>query len=260
MPKALLIFSPYQNRAFMTKNKFDICYQDEDLVMVNKPAGVLSVPDRYDQDKPNLKHLLGESLGDIFAVHRLDRDTSGLICYARNAAAHSHLSQQFSERTVTKEYLALVEGRVVDEEGEIDRFLIENPAKLGRMMVAKKGLAAHTTYQVYQRFRDFTLLKVNITTGRTHQIRVHLQSIGHPLVADPFYGRRSEFLLSSVKRKYHQNKAAVERPLLSRTALHAHQLQIVHPVSGELLIQEAPFPKDMRASLQQLEKWNALAD
>jgi RluA family pseudouridine synthase len=243
----------------MKKLKLDILYQDDDLILVNKPAGVLSVPDRYDTDKPNLKHILGESLGDIFAVHRLDRDTSGIICYARNAFAHSHLSQQFSDRTVTKEYLALVEGRVIDEEGEIDRFLIENPAKLGRMMVAKKGLTAHTTYQVEERFKDFTLLKVMITTGRTHQIRVHLQSIGHPLVADPFYGRRSEFLLSSVKgKKYQQNRSSTERPLLTRTALHAFRLQIQHPVSGDMLQQEASFPKDMRASLQQLRKWNAL--
>jgi RluA family pseudouridine synthase len=243
----------------MKKLKLDICYQDDDLILLNKPAGVLSVPDRYDTNKPNLKHILGESMGDIFAVHRLDRDTSGLICYARNAAAHSYLSQQFSDRTVTKEYLALVEGRVADDAGDIDRFLIENPAKPGRMMVAKKGLVAHTSYEVHERFKDFTLLKVMITTGRTHQIRVHLQSIGHPLVADPFYGRRSEFFLSTVKgKKYQQNRKSMERPLLSRTALHAYRLRIQHPVSGEILQQEAPFPKDMHASLQQLRKWNAL--
>ncbi|MEL7222450.1 MAG: pseudouridine synthase, partial [Bacteroidota bacterium] len=135
--------------------------------------------------------------------------------------------------------------------------LLENPAKPGRMIVAKKGLTAFTSYQVKERFKDFTLLEVSIATGRTHQIRVHLQSIGHPLVADPFYGRRTSFLLSAVKKKkYRQNRNAEERPLLSRTALHAYHLALQHPGSGDQLVKEAPFPKDMRASLQQLTKWN----
>lgn len=242
----------------MRKQKLDICYQDDDLILLNKPAGLLSVPDRYDADRLNLKHLLNDQLeGETFAVHRLDRDTSGIICYARNAEAHRHLSQQFTERSVTKKYLALVEGYVRDETGEIDRFLLENPAKPGRMIVAKKGLTAFTSYQVKERFKDFTLLEVSIATGRTHQIRVHLQSIGHPLVADPFYGRRTSFLLSAVKKKkYRQNRNAEERPLLSRTALHAYHLALQHPGSGDQLVKEAPFPKDMRASLQQLTKWN----
>lgn len=240
----------------MKISKTAVVYEDDALIVVDKPSGLLSIPDRFDADLPNLKQILRES-GDIFTVHRLDKDTSGLIVFAKTEAAHKHLSQQFSTHTARKYYLALVEGTPIPESGEINLPLIENPRKAGRMMTAAKGLNAQTLYKTVQNFATVSLLDVEITTGRTHQIRVHLQAIGHSVIADPFYGRRTAFFLSSIKgKKFNIGKYQEEQPLLNRTALHAARLQILHPVSEALLSFEAPMPKDIRAVLAQLEKWD----
>ncbi len=240
----------------MKSNKIDVIFEDETLIVVDKPTGLLSIPDRFDADLPNLKQILRES-GDIFTVHRLDKDTSGLIVFAKTEAAHKHLSQQFSTHTARKHYLALVEGVPVPAEGEINLPLIEHPRKAGRMMTASKGLNAHTLYRTERNFASVSLLEVEITTGRTHQIRVHLQAIGHSVVADPFYGRRAAFFLSSIKgKKFNIGKHQDEQPLLARTALHAAKLQIVHPQTEALLTFESPLPKDLRAVVSQLEKWD----
>jgi RluA family pseudouridine synthase len=241
----------------MAKQQLEIVHEEADFVLINKPPGMLSVPDRYDQQVPNIKHILRDTFGDIFTVHRIDKDTSGLLCFARNAEAHRALSQQFAAHEPKKNYLALVEGIPLAESGIIETPIIEDTRKLGRMTTATKGLSAYTAYSIEEKFANFSLLKVMIKTGRTHQIRVHLQSIGHPLVSDPFYGRRTELMLSSIKgKKYHRAKGREERPLLARAALHAYTLQFKHPVSGETVAFEAPLPKDFRATLNQLSRWD----
>lgn len=242
------------------RSRIEILHEEEDFVVINKPAGLLSIPDRFDQGLPNAKHILREQYGEILTVHRLDRDTSGVLCFARTPEAHSHLSTQFADHQPKKIYWALVAGTPLLEEGSIDTALTEDLRRPGRMTTTVKGgLNALTHYRVIEKFADYSLLEVQIETGRTHQIRVHLQSIGHALVADPFYSRQSSFFLSAVKgRKYRLGKNKEERPLLSRTALHAHSLEFIHPSSGATLQFEAELPKDMRATLQQLQKWNAL--
>lgn len=240
--------------------KLEILHQDSAMIVINKPAGLLSVPDRFDGKLLNAKHLLRDKFEEVYTVHRLDRDTSGVLCFARTKEAHRALSMQFADHQPQKEYLALVEGALTSAEGEIDTAMQEDPRRPGRMMVASKGgFAAFTTYKVEERFADFTWVSVRIQTGRTHQIRVHLQSIGHALVADPLYGRRSAGLLLSVVkgRKYRLAKNKEERPLLARTALHAASLGFTHPTSGEEVSFTAELPKDLRASLQQLRKWNS---
>jgi RluA family pseudouridine synthase len=236
--------------------KFDLVYEDEELLVVNKPADLLTVPDRHDPDLPNLKQLLGQRYGQIIPVHRLDRPTTGLVVFARNPEAHRSMSMQFEARDVEKVYLALVDGTPEPPEGEIDEPIAPHPAKVGRMMVSNRGKFARTDYKVMEELGKFSLIGVQIFTGRTHQIRVHLAYIGHPLLVDPFYGRRSEFMLSEVKgRRYNKGKHEVERPLLSRVPLHASRLGFMHPVSGEFIRFEAELPKDMRAMVKQLGKW-----
>ncbi len=240
------------------KLKLEIIHEDSALVLINKPAGMLSVPDRFDGKLVNAKHLLRQQYGEIYAVHRLDRDTSGIMCFARTKEAHRALSTQFSEHQPEKKYLALTEGVVSADEGEIDSPLQEDPRRPGKMMVASKGgLMAFTKFQVVERFADYTWVSVEIQSGRTHQIRVHMQSIGHSVVADPLYSRRSSLLLSTIKgRKYRLGKEKEERPLLARTALHATSLGLQHPDTGDQIVYTVDPPKDIRASLQQLRKWN----
>ena len=224
--------------------------------MVNKAPHVLSIPDRYSPDKPNLYHLLCNRLEKVFIVHRLDKETSGILVFAKNEEAHRILSGQFNERTVEKIYLALVEGQVHQNEGVIDKPIGRHPSLPGKMIVTKSGKSSITHYRVIEQFKKYTLAEANIKTGRTHQIRVHFQSIGYPLAVDAVYGRKDAFLLSDVKLgKYSIGKDQDERPLMSRSSLHAGRLTFDHPRTGERLSFEAPLPKDFAAVLQQLRKW-----
>lgn len=241
----------------MPKNKLEIIHQDEDLIIVNKPAGLLTLPDRFKpKEKPNLKTQLDQQHGKVWTVHRLDRETSGLLVFALHEDSHRHLSQQFQERTVAKTYLALLDGCPAEASGTIDRPIGPNPAKAGQMMVVRKGKPSVSHYRVVEIFRQFTLAEFNIETGRTHQIRVHAAAIGHPLAVDAFYGRREALYLSEIKQRgFNLAHSREERPLLSRIALHASQLAIDHPSTQERLHFEAPLPKDFRAVLNQLNKW-----
>ena len=240
----------------MPKLKPEILFEDEQLIVANKPPGLLSIPDRFALEKPNLLALLTNEYGKVWTVHRIDRETSGLICFARNEEAHRHLSQQFEQRTVEKTYLALLDGGATPEAGTIDRPIAESHTQPGKMVVAKKGKNAVTHYQVVERFRLFTLVEARIETGRTHQIRVHFESIGHPLAVDSLYGRREALLLSEIKQKgYHLGRGQEERPLMSRMPLHAWKLALDHPHAGERMEFEAPLPKDFAAVLKQLRKW-----
>ena len=236
--------------------KPEILYQDQALVVVNKPPGMLSIPGRNQDQGKSLSEFLHKRFEHCFTVHRLDALTSGVICFARSPEAHQHLSLQFQNREVTKIYQALVEGSVMEDSGKIDRFIAQHPSIPGKMMVANKGKKALTYYSVVERFRNFTLLEADIKTGRTHQIRVHLASLGHPLAVDAVYGTREALFLSEIKLKgFRKGKFEEERPLMNRNALHAAKLTITHPDSGESMTFEAPLPKDFKAVLNQLRKW-----
>ena len=152
--------------------------------------------------------------------------------------------------------MALVDGTPSKEEGFIDKPIAENMAQRGKMIIAKRGKSSQTSYKVLETFKNFSLVEAHIHTGRTHQIRVHLEFIGHPLAVDVLYGRRVGFNLSEVKgRKYQQGKNVEERPLMSRSTLHALKLVLNHPVTNEKLIFEAPLPKDFAAVVKQLRRW-----
>lgn len=230
-----------------------ILFQNEDFIAVNKPAGLLTIPDREGKDI-SLKRLLQEAFGQVFTVHRLDRETSGLVVFALNEGMHKHLSQQFENRETKKIYNGLVLGRPVETAGVINEPLAEHPVKKGFMTVHRKGKESITEYKVVDSYRFFSWIEFRILTGRTHQIRVHMKHLGHPIVCDPLYGDGKPLFISQIKKDYNLSQAEEEeRPILSRLALHSAQLSFMG-TDGTTINLEAPLPKDLRASLNQLNK------
>lgn len=238
--------------------QYELIYEDEQIVVVSKPAGLLTIPDRAG-NKDNLVTALERNYGKIFIVHRLDRETSGILCFARNEAAHRHLSMQFEHHTSDKFYYALVDGVLHHDEGEIDKPIGEHPGISGKMAILHTGKPSLTFYRAIERFKRFTLVEALLKTGRTHQIRLHFQSIGYPLTVDAVYGQRPALFLSEIKGKaYRSGKySEEERPMMERTSLHAYRLRIDHPVTGERMEFKAELPKDFAAVLSQLRKWGA---
>lgn len=234
--------------------KLDIIYEDDDLVIINKPSGMLVIPDRFNSEIPSINRELDKIYGKIFVVHRIDRGTSGVLCFAKNEEAHKYMSNLFQQHHVEKYYLGLVGGRVIPESGTITAAIAEHPTQKGKMVTTKKGKASITDYQVIEQWPLYSLVQFRIHTGRTHQIRVHMQSIGHPIVCDELYGDEKPFMLSSIKKKYNPTKNEDERPLLSRLALHASKL-VFKKADGKAIVAEAPLPKDMGAVVNQLNKW-----
>jgi 23S rRNA pseudouridine1911/1915/1917 synthase len=232
----------------------EIIFENEDCVVLNKPSGLLSVPDRK-QLEVNLKNLLEAKYGVIFTVHRLDAPTSGVIIFAKNEHTHKDLSQQFENRQTKKLYIGIVLGSLYEKEGTIDAKIFEHPGKNGTMVINRKGKEAITNYKVIKEFRKYSVVEFDILTGRTHQIRVHANNIGHPIVCDELYGDAKPILLSLLKKKFNLNKNELEeRPILARLGLHALRLTIA--INGETKTFEAPLPKDMAVTIKQLEKYS----
>ena len=230
-----------------------VIFENDDFVALNKPSGLLSIPDREGKEI-SLRTLLQEKYPDIFTVHRLDKDTSGLIVFAKNEETHRHLSKQFEERRTEKIYVGLVIGSLINKKGTINKPIAENTVKRGVMIIHQRGKESITDYEVLEDFGIYSWLQFRIHTGRTHQIRVHMKDIGHPIVCDELYGDGKPILLSSFKSKFKLSKnEEEERPMLNRLALHAHKLTITD-INGNTFELEAPVSKDIRATLQQLEK------
>lgn len=240
-----------------------ILHQDDSLIAVDKPSGVATIPGRDNAD--SILHLLAEQIGlpaagetdpRLRVVHRLDKDTSGVLLFAKTLAAQRFISEQFQNNLVRKEYLALVAGRPSDDSGVIDAPIAPHPTSPKRMTMSKRGRRALSEWTVEKRFRAFTLLRVFPKTGKTHQIRVHLSHIGFPLVIDPIYneGASGGLLLSQFKRGYRTKSDETERPLIDRLTLHAHKLTFTAP-KGESVTIESPLPKDFRAALNMLNKY-----
>jgi 23S rRNA pseudouridine1911/1915/1917 synthase len=220
----------------------DVIYADEDLLVVNKAAGMVVHPAPGHHDDTLVNALLAR-YPDIQKegteqrpgiIHRLDKDTSGLIIVARNAATQAALTEQLKRREIVKRYLALVEGVVALDQGSIDAPIGRNPRHRQQMAITAVGSReARTHFRVLERFQRHTLLLVELETGRTHQIRVHLKAIGHPIVGDPVYGSGSTVRGSTLKRQF----------------LHAYQLKFTHPATGVVIDLEAPLPGDLQAVL-----------
>ena len=220
----------------------DAIYEDDALLVINKPAGLVVHPGSGNWSGTLLNALLAHApqlaaIPRAGIVHRLDKDTSGLLVVAKTLEAQTSLVRQLQARSVRREYLALVHGRIA-RDGKVEAPIGRHPARRTRMAVTARGKPAVTHYQVLQRYAHATLLRCRLETGRTHQIRVHLQSIGHPLVGDPTYGR---------------HPADPRLAGFPRQALHAQRLELIHPASGKRAAWEAPMPPDLSMLLAALE-------
>ncbi|MHC4444776.1 MAG: RluA family pseudouridine synthase [Planctomycetota bacterium] len=237
-------------------DKLEVLLDDEALLAVNKPAGILTVPGR--QGGVSLSAAIASHTGieqSLRLVHRLDRETSGVLLLAKTLQAQRALSKQFHDRQVGKEYLAIVRGHSDTSAGTIDAPLARHPRVTNRMVInEKKGRPAQTEWSVEERFNGILLLRCFPKTGRQHQIRVHLAHIGLPLLVDSVYAKSSAFILSQVKPDYRPSSRHEERPLIARLTLHAQAITFGHPLTGRQIRIEAAPPKDFRATLTQLRK------
>ncbi|HEY9714810.1 MAG TPA: RluA family pseudouridine synthase [Chroococcales cyanobacterium] len=228
----------------------DIVYQDEHLAVINKPVNMVVHPGAG-VTSGTLVHALLYHMRDSLSgvsgvarpgiVHRLDKDTSGLIMVAKNDRAHHSLAAQIQEKTARRRYLALVEGVMPMDVGTIDKPIGRHQSKRNRMALSATGRRAVSHFQVLKRFQQFTLVQVDLETGRTHQIRVHMASLGFPVVGDLLYNQKST-----------GNLAARERLGLNGQALHAAALSFAHPIDERLLEFEAPLPVEFAALLETL--------
>ncbi len=218
-----------------------VVYEDKDLLVIDKPAGMVVHPAPGNRERTLVNALLahcGKSLSGIGGVarpgivHRLDKDTSGLIAVAKNDAAHQALSRQFADRSLSRTYHALVWGVPAPRAGKVQAPVGRHSRDRKKMAVTAKGRAALTHYKVLEAFDDASLVECKLSTGRTHQIRVHLAHIKHPVIGDPVYGRK--------------------KSPFPRQALHAVELQLTHPRTGKLMRFKSGLPPDMRELLRGL--------
>jgi len=239
-----------------------ILYQDSHIVVLNKQAGLVVHPapghsggtlvNALLYHCPDLEGIGGEIRPGI--VHRLDKDTSGTMVVAKNVGAHKSLARQFKDRTVQKKYLALVYGEFRTEEGMITLPIGRHPVHRKRMStITHKGRTAETSWRVRERFQDISLLELTLKTGRTHQIRVHCATLGHPIVGDQVYCSRKR--LREPARLFSGKSSSIAALLkaVPRQMLHAWRLGLVHPHTGEFMTFESPIPGDMAALMEELE-------
>jgi 23S rRNA pseudouridine1911/1915/1917 synthase len=230
----------------------DVVYEDADLIVVNKPAGLVVHPavGNYDGTLVNalLHHCKGQlsGIGGVVRpgiVHRIDKDTSGLLVVAKNDVAHEGLAKQFADHSLERAYMAICAGQPKPPSGTVTGNIGRAPAHRKKMALVSDGRGKHavTHYKTLEALDNASLIECRLETGRTHQVRVHLASIGHPLLGDPLYARQAS-----------RNRALLTRLNFTRQALHAAVLGFIHPVSGENLRFEAPLPDDFRELLVEL--------
>jgi 23S rRNA pseudouridine1911/1915/1917 synthase len=271
---------------------FTLVYKDSRVIVVNKAAGIAVTADRWDENRERLDQLAAASLGGgnrLWIVHRIDRDTSGLVLFARDAESHRSLSLAFEERRVEKRYIAVVHGRPAWKETSCDLPLVPNGSKRGLTIIDKyRGKKSLTLFRFLGGAGNYSVLEAEPRTGRTHQIRVHLAALAHPVVCDPLYGSGKPVFLSSFKPD-RRGDPFEERPLLERLGLHAAELVLPDGFAGEIagtvrenqaggetaettagtagetaetaggragepLRFRAPLPRDMTALIKQMEK------
>lgn len=236
----------------------DVLFEDDCIIVINKPADLPVHPPKAGRGgtlaNALLFHFQKLSRPDPIRpgiVHRLDADTSGVIVCAKDDSAHFKLAKQFEQRSVNKEYLAIVRGRMKQPSGEIDMPIGRHPDHYEMQRVHPGGRHAVTRWEVLEEFKRFSLLRLKPESGRTHQLRVHLSAINHPIVGDRLYSRKPPLTRSEVAGR---EPEPGEPPLIARQALHAARLEFEHPRTGERVSFEAPLPEDMQRTLEALRE------
>jgi RluA family pseudouridine synthase len=249
----------------MRKNSFVVIYEDERAVAVNKPPGLSVGGDRWDESKERLDRLLSAFIGvqKLYTVHRIDRDTSGIVVFAKDAETHKRLSGAFESRDVKKRYIAIVHGRPPWKETVCDLPLVPNGNKQHHTIIDQyRGKKSLTRFHLLGSAGNYSVVEAFPETGRTHQIRVHLAALGHPVVCDEFYGNTKPVFLSAIKRGW-RGDPFEEKPLLTRLGLHGAELYIpeykssVGPADADSekgVTLMAPLFRDMAALVNQMEK------
>ena len=229
----------------------DVIFEDTEILIINKPAGLVVHPGSGNKTGTLVNALLAHDENLSFLpragiVHRLDKDTSGLMVIAKTESSYLNLVEQLKERSVTRTYLAMVVGVPVINK-TINEPIGRHPKIRTKQAVNQNGKEAITRFSILENLDGYSLLRVNLETGRTHQIRVHLSHIGFPIIGDPLYGSRNKFSRGSSE----EQKKIISN--FKRQALHAEELQLHHPSSGELLSFKAPIPSDMQTLLNQIK-------
>ena len=245
----------------MKQSLFSLVYEDENIAVFNKSSGIAVAPDRWDPSQESLDKLAAVSLGipKAYTVHRIDRDTSGLVVFAKNSKTHKVLSLAFEERQIKKRYIAAVHGRPSWNETVCDLPLIPNGNKQHLTIIDKyRGKKSLTAFRLLGSAGNYSILEALPETGRTHQIRVHLSGLGHPVVCDELYGKTKPVMLSAMKRGW-RGDPLNERPLLSRLGLHAAELfipdyTVMDNTAEKGLTLKAQLPRDLSALIRQMEK------
>ncbi|MBN2875179.1 MAG: RluA family pseudouridine synthase [Spirochaetales bacterium] len=230
-----------------------VLYEDDHILAINKPSGLLSAPDRYDADATTASRELEMEHGRLWPVHRLDLDTSGLLLFARTEDAHRALSLAFEAREIHKTYHAVVVGRPSWTETSCNLSLSPDGDRMHRTIIDGAGKPSYTDFAVLGLHAKMAIIEARPRTGRTHQVRVHLSALGYPIACDSLYGDGKPVFLSKIKRRWKGDESK-ERPLIARTALHAFSIEFEHPMTHATMRMEAPYPKDFRALVTQLRK------
>ncbi|MDR1122564.1 MAG: RluA family pseudouridine synthase [Endomicrobium sp.] len=229
-------------------------YHDDDIVVVNKPSGIMVIPDQHTNEDKTLIGILKEQLNQkIWVIHRIDKDTSGVLVFARSAESHRNLSMQFESFQVYKKYIALLSGVLEEDEGIINKPILISGKYVSIGIIGKESV---TKFKVLERFKSYTLVEAIPLTSRRHQVRIHFWSLGYPLAIDAEYGVSDPIMLSRLKRNYKVKRYETEKPLISRLTLHARSLTLTLPSSSVGKTFEAPFPKDFELTFKQLKKYD----